>query len=379
MDDPKVLQLLPELNQGGVERGTIDIAKTLKAKKIDNFVCSNGGRLLKELDNASIVHFTLPVHSKNPINVIRNIFRLKDIIKENDINIVHARSRAPAWSAYFACKLTDCNFITTFHGVYSGEHALKRYYNSILLKGKRVIAVSNYVVKHIETKYRVGLERIKVIYRGVDLKLFNPKKISEERTKKIKEEIEFGDFSGKVILITARISRKKGHLYMLKALNYIKDIDYKFVIVGQVNSNHFQYKKEIEETIKAYGMQDKVLFHGPVSDVPALYNLADIIVSPKSEAEAFGRTIIEAQAMKKIVIATKIGAPVEIIDDGETGFLVSPNDPSEMTEVLKKIFKMNSKQIAKITKQAHDKLVKNYSLDNMCDETLKLYREVLET
>jgi glycosyltransferase involved in cell wall biosynthesis len=377
MEDPKVLQVLPELNQGGVERGTIDIARALKAEKLDNYVCSHGGVLVKELEKISVPHFKLPVHSKNPITIIRNIFRIKDIIKKYNINIVHARSRAPGWSAYLACQLTGCKFVTTFHGVYSGDHALKRWYNSVLLRGERVIAVSNYVVKHIETRYRIGLNRIKVIYRGVDLKYFNPKKVTKERIEKIREEIGLGDFSGKVILITARISRKKGHMYMLNALKYLNNVKYKFVIVGLATNQHLQYVKELEQAIESFGLKDKVLMHAPVSDVPALYSIADVVVSPKSEPEAFGRTIIEAQAMNKIVVATKMGAPVEIIEKGKTGFLVSQNDPSAMTEVLKKIFKMDNKKIKEITKAAHDKLLLNYTLDHMCSQTIATYRELL--
>ena len=187
MAEPRVLQVLPELNQGGVERGTIDIANALVDSGYSTFVCSFGGKLVAELEKLNVTHIKLPVHSKNPITIIKNIFKLKDIIKQNEINIVHARSRAPAWSSYFACWLTGCNFVTTFHGAYGAEHSLKRFYNSVMLRGKRVIAISNFILKHIETRYRCNTDRISVIHRGVDLKYFDPELVDKKRIEDVKK------------------------------------------------------------------------------------------------------------------------------------------------------------------------------------------------
>jgi glycosyltransferase involved in cell wall biosynthesis len=378
MAEPRVLQVLPELNQGGVERGTIDIANALVDAGYSTFVCSFGGKLVSELEKLNVTHIKLPVHSKNPIIIIKNIFKLKDIIKQNEINIVHARSRAPAWSSYFACWLTGCNFVTTFHGAYGAEHSLKRFYNSVMLRGKRVIAISNFILKHIETRYRCNTDRISVIHRGVDLKYFDPELVDKKRVNDVKKILNV-PLNGKIILMPARVTRLKGHLYMLEALKYLKDQDFTFLIVGTTTDKHYEYKKEIERTIIAYGLKDKVSIHSAITDVPALYSLCDIVVCPTITAEAFGRTITEAQAMEKLIVATRIGAPVEIIEDGKTGFLVSPQDPSDMTDLLKKLFKLDAKTQDKIIKSAKLKVQKEFSLHKMCSETLNIYKEVLNT
>lgn len=376
MLEPKVMQVLPELNQGGVERGTVDIASALIHSGYSTFVCSNGGKLVADLEAIHVKHIKLPLHSKNPITMIRNVFRLKDIIKQNDINIIHARSRAPAWSSYFACLLTGCNFVTTFHGAYGAEHSLKRFYNSVMLRGKRVIAISNFIFKHIETRYRCSMQRIKVIHRGVDLNYFDPKKVTDDRITKIKKVLNI-ELNGKIILLPARITRLKGHLYMLESLKYLNKENFTFLIIGATSDKHFEYKKEIERTVIVYSLKDKVHILNAVSDMPALYSICDIVVCPTITAEAFGRTITEAQAMNKLVIATRIGAPVEIIEEKKTGFLVSPNDPSEMMDTLKKVFNMDAKEIKKITTLARSKVEKDFSLEKMCSETLKVYNEVL--
>jgi glycosyltransferase involved in cell wall biosynthesis len=378
MAEPRVLQVLPELNQGGVERGTIDIANALVDAGYSTFVCSFGGKLVAELEKLNVTHIKLPVHSKNPITIIKNIFKLKDIIKQNEINIVHARSRAPAWSSYFACWLTGCNFVTTFHGAYGAEHSIKRFYNSVMLRGKRIIAISNFILKHIETRYRCNTDRISVIHRGVDLKYFDPELVDKKRVNDVKKILNT-PLNGKIILMPARVTRLKGHLYMLEALKYLKDQDFTFLIVGTTTDKHYEYKKEIERTIIAYGLKDKVSIHAAITDVPALYSLSDIVVCPTITAEAFGRTITEAQAMEKLIVATRIGAPVEIIEDGKTGFLVSPQDPSDMTQLLKKLFKLDAKTRDKIIKAANLKVQKEFSLHKMCSETLNIYKEVLNT
>jgi len=376
-DEPIVLQVLPELLQGGVERGTLDIALALKNDGFESFVCSNGGKLVSQLDGLA-THFKLPVHSKNPITMICNIFKLKKIIEDHNINIVHARSRAPAWSCYFACKLTGCNFITTFHGAYSAEHALKRFYNSVMLRGKRVIAISNYIKKHLEIRYHCHSDRVVVIHRGADLDYFNPKKVTQERISAIKKELGV-ELKGKVILMPARVSRMKGHLYMIKALKYLDKKEFTFLIVGATTDDHFEYRKEIETKAKEYGLEERVFIRPSVTDMPALYSISDIIVCPKIIPEAFGRTIVEAQAMSKVVIATRIGGPAEIIEENKTGFLVSPSDPSEMTDTLRKIMKMDSKALTPILKAARKKVEDMFSISKMCASTIEVYKEVLKS
>lgn len=376
-DKYSVLQVLPELESGGVERGTIDIAKAIVDSGNKAYVCSNGGKLVKRLEEVGAQHIKLPVHSKNPITIILNIFRLKRLIKALDIDIVHARSRAPAWSSFFACRLTKTKFITTFHGAYESSHTLKRFYNSVMLRGNIVIAVSNFILKYIETRYRMKPDNIVVIHRGVDLDAFDNESVSKTRISELKSKLGI-TIKGTVIVFPARITRIKGHLLFLNSLRYLKQKNFTCIIVGNVTPKHIEYLQEIEDTIKSYGLSDKVFVRQTVTDMPALYSMSDIVVCPSIVAEAFGRTIIEAQAMDRIVIASRLGAPVEIIQNGVTGFLVSHTDPSEMTEALEKVMTMKDDEKAKIIKAAKTLLKKEFSLKKMCDSTLKIYKALLK-
>ena len=288
----KVLQILPGLESGGVERGTVEVVRALVKAKHSAFVCSSGGNMVNNVTNAAGVHFSLPVHSKNPITMIRNIFRIRDLIESNDINIVHARSRAPAWSAYFACRLAKCKFVTTFHGTYGTDGAVKRFYNSIMLKGDNVIAISNFILKHIETYYRYLKDNIKVIHRGVDLEYFNTSNVNQKRIDDLKNFLDLPDkslFERTVIILPARFVRWKGHLFLLKALKYLKKKSFVCILTGAVNPDHYEYKEEVERKIIEYGLEDCVFIRDNASDMPALYQVADILISsssPKPEAFA---------------------------------------------------------------------------------------------
>lgn len=370
-----ILQVLPELESGGVERGAVDVAKATIESGNKSFVCSNGGKLVERLEKLGAKHFKLPVHSKNPITMILNVFRIKKIIQENNIDILHARSRAPAWSCYFAAKLTKVKFVTTFHGAYESSHTLKRLYNSVMLKSDKIIAVSNFILKHIETRYRKSSENIEVIHRGVDLDSFSSSAVTKARINEMKKSLGV-ELKGTVIIFPARVTRIKGHLFFLNALKYLKKRNLTCIIVGNVSEKHIEYLQEIEDTIKNYGLAEKVFIRPAVTDMPALYSISDIVVSTSSTPEAFGRIIIEAQAMDKIIIASRLGAPVEIIDDGVTGFLVSHTDPSEMLDVLQKVMDMSDQEKQKIIKAAKARLIKEFSLKQMCDKTIALYKKL---
>ncbi len=373
----RVLQVLPELNSGGVERGTIEIAKALVDDKNISYVCSNGGALVDVLEKNGSKHIALAVHSKNPVKILLNAYKLYKLIKEYKIDIVHARSRAPAWSCFLATRFVKVKFITTFHGAYSAEHPLKRFYNSVMLRSDKTIAVSNFIKKHIETRYHVNPSNIVLIHRGVDLDYFNIEKVTEARKKGI---YSFLDFSNpkkkKVILMPARFVRLKGHLYFLQALKYLKS-DYLCLFVGSSSPKHYEYYKQIEKTIQEYGLEKKVFLKPAVSDMPALYSISDIVVSASLEPESFGRTITEAQGMRKIVISTKLGGPQETIINGKTGFLVSHLNPYEMTEALEKVLEMSDANLKKIASSAQAQVVESFSLDEMCKKTLALYKKLV--
>ena len=377
----KVLQILPGLESGGVERGTVELVRALVKAKHSAFVCSSGGNLVKNVTNAAGIHFTLPVHSKNPITMIRNIFRIRDLIESNGINIVHARSRAPAWSAYFACRLANCKFVTTFHGTYGTEGALKRFYNSIMLKGDKVIAISNFILKHVETYYRYIKDNAEVIHRGVDLEYFNTENVNKKRIDDLKDWLALPDeslFDRTVIVLPARFVRWKGHLFLLKALKYLKKKSFTCLLVGAVSPEHYEYKEEVEAKIKEYELDDCVFLRNNASDMPAFYKIADIVISSSSpKPEAFGRTVVEGQAMGKTVIATAHGGPLETIDNGKTGFLISPTDPSALTDAITEVMKKDKKAKDKIIKAAQKSVKTNFSVESMCKKIIALYKELL--
>jgi glycosyltransferase involved in cell wall biosynthesis len=372
----KVLQILPELKSGGVERGTLEIASALVRAGHSAFVCSAGGPMVTELEALGARHLLLHSNSKNPLRMFANIFALRKLIQENNIQIIHARSRAPAWSAFFAAKMTGIAFVTTFHGTYNATNLLKIYYNSIMLKGDKVIAVSNYIKKHIETKYHFLSDKLTVVPRGVDLDYFCPDAVSEDRKKKMQKHLGV-KLAGKVILLPARFARWKGHIYLLNALQYLRGKSFTCLLVGDVSDRHHEYKLEIEKLIEEYNLKNKVHIIPAVSDMPALYSLADIVISASQEPEAFGRTVTEAQAMKKIVIATNIGAPLETIVDGKTGYLVDYNNPSSLSDTLNELLDKSEKELKTMQQSARKNVEHSFSLQTMCDKTIAVYNELV--
>lgn len=372
-----ILQVLPELNYGGVEIEAVCIAKFLAKKGHGSFIASNGGLLLHELNQPGITHYKLNLSSKNPIKILCNALKLVKVIEQNKIDVIHARSRAPAWSAYFACRIAKIKFVTTFHGVYGSSNPLKRWYNSIMLKGHVVIAISNFIKKHIETRYHFISKRLKVINRGVDLEKFSLAKVNEKRIKEVKKQLNC-TLKGKVVLLPARFTRLKGHLYLLNALKYLKKLDYTCLLVGTHSDRHLKYIQEIGHVIEEFGLQKKVFVCQAIGDMPALYSLSDIIVSSSIEPEAFGRTVIEAQAMGKIVVATSLGASNEIIDHGKTGFLVSATNCYELAQTLQNVMELKSKESKSIQTHALAKVKKQFSIDGMCEQTLLIYQELIQ-
>ncbi len=367
-----ILQVLPALVSGGVERGTIDIAKTIKEAGYESLVVSSGGPMVGQLAIAGIKHINLPLKSKNPLVILLNSWRLKRIIKKYSVDIVHARSRAPAWSAYLATrKNPKCHFITTWHGVYSFKSKMKNCYNKVMAKGEKVIAVSDFIKEHIVDNYEVNPDKIKVIHRGVDLKKFTKEKVNTERLSLVAGYL-FMDHDRPVILLPARITQWKGHLFLLDALALIKDLPFFCLFVGKADA-HNNYNKKIREKIAELELEKQVLISDQLSDMPALYSLSDIVVSASIRPEAFGRVVTEAQAMERLVVATKHGGACETVIDKKTGFLVEPDNIEEMAKVLRKMLEIAPEERAKIVAAARENIVKNFSLEKMQKETLEVY------
>ncbi|MBR5599395.1 MAG: glycosyltransferase family 4 protein, partial [Alphaproteobacteria bacterium] len=317
---PVVLQVLPELNQGGVELGTIQIAEALSQKGFKNFVTSCGGRMEYQLDKLNVKHIKLPLKTKNPIKILRNARTLAKIIKEEGINIVHARSRAPAWSAYLAAKKTGATFLTTFHGTYGlGPMGIKKIYNRVMTLGKKVIVISSHIKNHVMTHYNVKEENLVFIHRCVDVEKFNPDNVTNERQKTMVETHHIPT-DKKIILLIGRLTRWKGQELLIEALAKIKSRqDFHCIFTGD-DQGRTEYTSSLYQQIEANDMQDKFTFIRHTDDVPALMKVSDIVVSASIEPEAFGRIAAEGEAMKKIVIASNIGGSLDNLKDRVTGF-----------------------------------------------------------
>lgn len=385
---PVILQILPALESGGVERGTIDLAKALKKDGFEPIVMSNGGVLLHQLREAGVLHIDLNVASKNPITIYRNIEKIVSVIKQHNIDIIHVRSRAPMWSAYFACKRTATKLVTTVHGTYSlkffkcENFVLKRYYNAIMLKADRIIAVSNFIKNYLVQNYRFKkqelpieiLDKISVIQRGADLNYFNLEKVSKNRIINLVNAWNLPE-DRKIIMLPARFTAWKGHEFLIEALTKVKT-DFFCIFVGS-DHGHEIFREKIEEKIVKSNLEGKVKIVGTCKDMPAAYAISHLVISASVRAEAFGRIAIEAQASNRIVIATKIGGSLETIIDGITGFLVEPNNSDELAKLIDKVLNFSEEETASFGKAARKHIEDNFSSQKMCASTIAIYKELL--
>jgi glycosyltransferase involved in cell wall biosynthesis len=370
-----ILQIVPTLISGGVERGAVDIAIGLKEQGFNSIIASGGGPLVSSVERYGIKHVMMPLSSKNPLIMAFNSLRLAGLIRSEKVNVIHARSRAPAWSAFLAHKITGCRFITTFHGDYSFKpiKVLKKYYNSIMVKGSKVIAVSKFIEDQIEKNYAVSGDKIVTIHRGVDLNEFCPKKVISQRLLALRNKISIPD--GKlVITMPGRITKGKGHEVLLNALSLLNKNDFCCLIVGDIEKHH-NYYLEISELVDKLGLKDNIVFTGNLPDMPAVYLLSDIIVAPSTIQESFGRIAVEAQAMGRIVIASNLGGFKETIRDGETGFLIPPNSEA-LAEAISRVTNMTEHNKYKIMQSAR-KNAELFSLEKMKRKTVSIYKELV--
>jgi len=372
-----ILQVVPALISGGVERGTLEIAKKVVESGNNSIVVSAGGPLVDSLVKHGSTHITMNVASKNPITILLNAKRIADVIRSHDVNIVHARSRAPAWSCYIAAKLTSACLITTFHGIYNFNNYLKKLYNSVMTEGHRVIAVSNFVKQHIINNYKIDKKKITVIHRGVNHDDFSKKHLSDDLIADLKKKYKIPQ-DAPVLLLPSRMTRWKGHLVLVDALAKIKHLNFYCIMAGDL-AKHPSYVISIRDKIRKYKMQDRVQLFGNEPNVVGLYGISDIVISTSIEPEAFGRTIIEAQSMEKIVIATNIGGASETIKDGVSGFHVSPNNSDELAQKIEHALSiLGSPDARKITTTARKDVRTKFSLNLMLEKTLSIYDKAMQ-
>jgi glycosyltransferase involved in cell wall biosynthesis len=372
---PTVMQILPALRSGGVERGAVDVARALISAGWNAIVVSGGGPMVHELTRAGATHIELPIGAKNPLKWRANFDQLVDLTFKHNVDILHARSRAPAWIGWRAARKRKLPFVTTFHGRYRDSNPLKKVYNSVMSRGDRVIAISHYIAGEISGRYDIGADRLRVIPRGVDLELHDPDRVSAERMIKLTNEWRLPD-GIPIIMLPARVTRWKGHELLIDALALLRDRPFHCLMVG-THEGKESFKARLENKIAKLSLTPYVHFVGNCTDMPAAYKLADVVVSASLDPEPFGRVIIEAQAMGRPVVASDHGGAAESMIDGSTGWLVQPRNATALADGIKKALTMHEDDRARMTEIAIEHTHANFSREDMCARTLAVYCEVL--
>jgi len=377
----KVLQVIPKLGHGGAEIGCYDLAHYLYENDCSSYIVTSGGTLIKYINRKKVKLIRLPVQSKNPILILLNAIILTIIILILNINIVHARSRAPAWSCLIATKITGRKFVTTFHGTYNFKSNIKNFYNSVMLRSNLIIAGSNFIFSHINENYSKYLKPEKkflVIFRGINTDYYDPKKIKE------KDEIQLIskwkiDKEKKVILLPARLTAWKGHEIFLEALNKLKinEPQKKFiaVILGSDQGRKI-YKKRLIRLVEQYRLINDVIFIDNFELMPIAYKISDIVISSSIEPEAFGRVAVEAQAMEKPIIASNIGGSNETIIDEKTGFLYPAGNSDILSQKLSHIFDLNEETLKSMGIEGRKNVIKKFNVEKMCFSTYSEYKKL---
>jgi glycosyltransferase involved in cell wall biosynthesis len=378
-----VLQVIPKLGYGGAETGCYDIAHYLSEKECGSFIATSSGELLRFVKKEKVKIFKLPVHSKNPILIIFNVLMLSLIIIFFKINIVHARSRAPAWSCYLACLLTRRVFVTTFHGTYNFKSKFKKFYNSIMLRAKLTIAGSNFIFSHINENYNEYLskeKKLRVIFRGINVDYYNQKNISILKQEKLKHE--WGLAANKfIILMPGRLTKWKGQEKLIESLNILIE-DYNFtnfqaVMVGS-DQGRTVYKKKLINLVERYSLNKKIKFVNNCKEMPLAYSLADVVVSASIEPEAFGRVAVEAQSMGKPIVASNIGGSKETILNKKTGFLYKFDDPRELAKSLNAVIQLSQDELKLMGNEGRKNITKKFDVETMCYTNLNEYKKLLK-
>ena len=374
-----VLQILPEMRTGGVERGVVEVSEAIIKRGYRSIVLSAGGELEDALKRTGGEHITISqIASKNPINIAMNIGRISKIIRNEKVDIVHARSRAPAWSAKFATEQCNIPFVTTFHGVYRQDFPLKKDYNAIMTKGNVVIAVSNFVAEHIRENYDVDPKIIRTIYRGADIERFNSDIARPQRMARIASEWQLPDDGLPIILLPARVTRIKGQGVCIKALAELPHRDFLCLLVGD-ETKHPEYTAELKQLVHELGLEGKVRMVGNTEYMNEVYAMSHVVISSSLKPEAFGRTPIEAGACGKPVIATNHGGACETVMDGDTGWLVEPNSPKAMAVAIEEALRLptDSEEYIRMSENGIWNARENFSTETMCAKVIEVYDELL--
>jgi glycosyltransferase involved in cell wall biosynthesis len=371
---PALLQVLPALRSGGVERGTLEIAEAQIAAGFRAIVASAGGEMVPALEALGARHITLPLTAKSPWAIWRNAAALAGLARAEGVALIHARSRAPAWSALIAARRLGLPFVTTYHGAYNEGVPGKRFYNSVMARGDRVIAISHFIADLIRTRHGVAEARLRVIPRGVDPRRFDPALVSPERLAALRTAWGLPE-GQRIIMLPARVTRWKGQMVLVEAMARLPGDSFALLVGDAEERPAFQ--AELLARIESLGLKDRVRLVGHATDMPAALLLADVVVHASTDAEAFGRTVIEAQAMARPVIASDLGAPRETVAEGITGWRIPPGDAAALADAIGKALALPSAESAALGARARAAVLSGYTTEAMQAATIAVYRELI--
>ena len=380
----KVLQVIPKMGYGGAETGCYDLAHFLPEKNCKSFIITSGGELLKFVKKTKVKIIRLPVHSKNPILILFNAIIIFFIILLYNINIVHARSRAPAWSCLIATKLTGRKFVTTFHGTYKFNNKLKKFYNSVMVRSKLVIAGSNFIFSHINENYeyffREQRRKLLVVFRGINTSYFNPQKVSSIKVDKFLKEHQI-DRNKFIILFPGRLTSWKGQKILIEAVKLLNEKDnvqpFEGIILGS-DQGRSVYKKQLLGLVQQYRLQKLIKFISHCEEMPVAYRIANLVCSCSIEPEAFGRVSVEAQSMEVPIIASDIGGSKETIVQEKTGFLFKSGDANILADKIIMVMQKDYNSLKSIGFEGRKNILKKFDVDKMCQTTFTEYKKLIE-
>ena len=378
----KVLQVIPKLGYGGAETGCYDIAHYLPENDCGSYIATSGGELLKFIDKKKVKIIKLPVHSKNPLIIFFNFLILTFMILINNISIVHARSRAPAWSCLFAAKITGRKFVTTFHGTYNFNSEIKKFYNSVMVRSDLIIAGSNFIFSHIKenyTKYLDAKKKLLVIFRGINVDYFDPTTKLDNDEKKLLNEWKIKK-DKKIILLPGRLTGWKGQEIFIEAVNLANiELGYEafYAVILGSDQGRDLYKKKLLRLTEQYRLINQVKFIDHCKDMALAYKVSDIIVSASIEPEAFGRVSVEAQSMEKPIIASNIGGSNETVIDEKTGFLFKAGNAKSLSKKILKVLSMDEVSLKSIGKEGRKNIIQKFNVEKMCFSTYSEYKRII--
>jgi len=379
----KVLQVIPKLGFGGAETGCYDIAHYLSEKNCKSYIITSGGPLLKFIRKEKVRVFKLPVQSKNPLLILINTIFISLIIIFLRIDVVHARSRAPAWSCFLSCLITRAKFVTTFHGVYNFSNKVKKFYNSVMVRSNLIIAGSNFVFNHIHKNYGkliTSQKRLLVIFRGINTEYFDNSNITNEKVKSFKSLVNFNTEKFK-ILLPGRLTRWKGQEMFIESLKLLKTKhkkeNFQAIILGS-HQGRSAYFKKLLSMIEKYNLKNNIFFLQHTREMPVAYYISDVVVSSSIEPEAFGRISVEAQAMRRPILASDHGGSKETIVNGKSGFLFENEKPEALAENLNKLMEMDKDKLQSIGNEGRKNILKKFDVEQMCNSTFIEYKKLIK-